>query len=364
MLYFLFTTTKCNLKCAYCEDFPHKQMPAKVEYSLSDLQQFIAGDPDPVFVFYGGEPLINIPYIKEVMDTFDADFVLQSNVTLLDRLPDEYLQRLKSILVSIDGRPETYDQYRGAGMYAKVMRQCQNARERGYQNDLVARMTVSSRSDVYAEVHHLLYDSPVRFDHVYWQLDAGFDGEMSMRWDSFENWLDNSYKPGLTRLTDEWLADMQTESTARGIVPFLGIMHSLNAGTPEHLPIRCGIGHNAFAVATDGKLMGCPVATGDDWNQLGHLHHDSCQDLTGRLEPKGPCETCDIRHICGGRCLIATHNNYWGTNGFDLVCASIRHLVHEMERIQPAVQELVQTHTRIADAFQYPATRWSLEVIP
>ena len=364
MLYFLFTTTVCNLKCSYCEDFPDRRMPGQPSYSLEELERFLEEDSDPVFVFYGGEPLVNIPYIKEVMDRFDAAFVLQTNATLLDRLPDAYLRRLDSILVSIDGRPETYDRYRGKGMYAKIVDRCKRARERGYQGNLVARMTVSSHSDIYAEVRHLLHDCEIDFDHVYWQLDAGFDGDMSLRWKNpdFKSWLEESYKPGLSRLAEEWLDEMRTSGRVGGIVPFLGILHDLKTRTKA--PLRCGIGHSAFSITTDGKLLGCPVATQDAWNQLGDMHTMQSSELPGSLQPKGPCQSCDVLDICGGRCLIATHNNYWGEEGFRQVCESIRHLIGEMERAEPVVSKLLDGRKLSWEPFCYPATRYSLEVIP
>lgn len=362
MLFFLFTTTTCNLKCSYCEDFPQNRMPVKVEYELDQLAQFIENDPDPVFVFYGGEPLVNIPFIQKVMDRFDAGYVLQTNATLLDRLPDKYLMRMESILVSIDGRAQTYDQYRGKGMYAKIVKQCQNARKRGYAKDLVARMTVSSHSDIYNEVNHLMNECEIDFDHVYWQLDAGFDGEMSRRWLDFEGWLESNYKPGLTKLANDWITNMKANKKISGLVPFLGIMQTLR--TREKVPLRCGIGHSSFSITTSGQLLGCPVATGDDWNKLGDLQSTPAHELQGRLKIKGPCQECDIRDICGGRCLISTNNNYWGDAGFRQVCQSIRHLVSEMKRVQPEVEELLQNNTISPAEFKYPATRYSLEVIP
>ena len=73
-------------------------------------------------MFYGGEPLVNTPFVMRVMDLIPtAEFVLQSNCTLLTRFPTSYLLRIKCILASIDGRQETVDGYRGDGVYNKIM---------------------------------------------------------------------------------------------------------------------------------------------------------------------------------------------------------------------------------------------------
>lgn len=55
-------------------------MPAKPTYEFEKLAEFIAGDDDPVFVFYGGEPLLNRPYVCRVMDRF-PDATLCCNPT-------------------------------------------------------------------------------------------------------------------------------------------------------------------------------------------------------------------------------------------------------------------------------------------
>ncbi|GIQ90571.1 hypothetical protein KIPB_013412, partial [Kipferlia bialata] len=71
MIYFLFTTAQCNLTCMYCGGTPEDLcMPVKPTYHVSNLETFIAEDPEPYFVFYGGEPLMNLAYCMSVMDHF------------------------------------------------------------------------------------------------------------------------------------------------------------------------------------------------------------------------------------------------------------------------------------------------------
>jgi len=73
-------------------------------------------DPEPVIGFYGGEPLLAMDFMYEVMDKVSAKaFTLQTNATLLDRIEDRYLYRLYSILASIDGGRMVTDCCRGQG---------------------------------------------------------------------------------------------------------------------------------------------------------------------------------------------------------------------------------------------------------
>ena len=89
MYYFdLFTTNACNLECSYCvQDRARIQ---NASYSMRDLKRYIETFQDEAcIVFYGGEPLLNIDFIKRVTQFFAADnirFGVQSNGTLLNRL--------------------------------------------------------------------------------------------------------------------------------------------------------------------------------------------------------------------------------------------------------------------------------------
>jgi hypothetical protein len=106
MQYHVLTTERCNLSCSYCGGTRIIEgIPLDKDYSISDLKRFIAMDPDPVIGFYGGEPLLAIDRICEIMDAIPAKaFTLQTNGTLLDLLDKGHLKRLHSILT---GRPST-----------------------------------------------------------------------------------------------------------------------------------------------------------------------------------------------------------------------------------------------------------------
>ena len=65
MIYFLFSSSACNLSCTYCGGTPEDlEMPEKVTYDPKILVEKIKKDKDPVIVFYGGEPLMQIPYVE------------------------------------------------------------------------------------------------------------------------------------------------------------------------------------------------------------------------------------------------------------------------------------------------------------
>ena len=166
MLFFLILTKQCNLLCSYCgggSDTP----PKEVQYSIDELKSFLRDDDDPIIEFYGGEPLLRVRQMEEVMNAVPGRFLVQTNGLFLNRIAPTLLPRLHSILVSIDGKKQVTDKERGGGVFDKVMQNSRKLRERGFHGDMIARMTVVRGSDIQENVKHLLDAGP--FDNVHWQ---------------------------------------------------------------------------------------------------------------------------------------------------------------------------------------------------
>lgn len=330
-------------------------MPYEIQYEMEDLRRFIEKDPDAIVAFYGGEPLLRIKLMLRMMDSLPAKrFVVQTNGLFLDNIPLSYLNRLDAILVSIDGREKITDYYRGHGVYRMVVNNVRKIRPY-YKGDLIARMTVSEESDIYEEVKHLL---SLPFDHVHWQLNVVWSPEDS--WHDFDSWVHHSYNPGITRLSELWMNNLK-RGKILGIVPFLGIIKRMLFGG-EGLP--CGAGRDAFSITTDGRILACPIGGEFEWNELGDIWSSEPKELRNSVDVEEPCKSCDIYHICGGRCLFANKERLWGENGFRKICGTVRHIVNEMRRAKSLVEELINRGIFNREDFFYPSFNNTTEIIP
>ncbi|MCE7741694.1 MAG: radical SAM protein, partial [Candidatus Heimdallarchaeota archaeon] len=176
MNWFIITTNRCNLFCTYCQNEPHPDLPIRPSWKVDQLAQFLSEDDAPTICFYGGEPLLFLDLVQEVMDTVPAiHFTLQTNGLLLHKLPTEYLNRFSSILISLDGDEEITDFSRGKGTYQKIVQNIEDIRSRGFQGDLIARMAVHEKSKIFDDVLYLLNTDILTFDNVHWQLDVQWD---------------------------------------------------------------------------------------------------------------------------------------------------------------------------------------------
>jgi putative peptide-modifying radical SAM enzyme len=362
MLYFLSLTKRCNLNCKYCGegDYNKYRIYDRLDSVIEPVFNFLLKDPSPTICFYGGEPLLNIPLLKKVMDTIpQATYLLQTNGLLLHRLKHFYLNKLHTILVSVDGSPDITDYYRGKGTFQTIRSNLRNIKRNGFSGDLIARMTISHKSNIYRDVNFLLALKDPSFDHVHWQLDVIWS-ELK-NWNGFNDWVRTSYNLGITRLVIEWVDYIKNNSKLSGIVPFIGIMKTLLSGAPSEL--RCGAGIDSFAIQTNGSIYACPVCPEFDDFIIGHVTTDKPEDIYRSLSVISPCPTCEVYSICGGRCLFANHHNFWGDN-FSYVCDTVKHLISELKRIQPEIESLINKGVISKADFDYPAINNSCEIIP
>src|SRR4030042_1309113 len=225
MFFHVILTGECNSQCRYCfgeaiDDFEADSSGSEVDYCLPKtmnydvdlLARFCAHDPECVLTFYGGEPLLCVEEIKEIMDGVKAKgFMIQTNGLLLDRLEPKYVNRFHTILVSIDGDEELTDFYRGEGTFKKVIENLRLIKRNGFMGELIARMTVMEQTDIFKQVTWLLDNDEFSFSSVHWQLNAGFWGNDFAR-RNFKRWSETSYIPGLAKLAKFWVDQMDEKS--------------------------------------------------------------------------------------------------------------------------------------------------------
>ena len=329
-------------------------MPEKPIYSISSLQRFLEEDPKVSIAFYGGEPLLNTEFIERVMENIPAEhFIIQTNATLIKKLGERYWHHFDTILLSIDGIREVTDYYRGRGVYNIVLRAAKYLLQIA-DADLIARMTVTEKSDIYRDVLHLL--SLQLFHHIHWQLDVIW----SDRWRAFDKWVNENYIPQLKRLVEWWLSEMETGSV-KGIVPFQGIV-SMYLGCPQPKP-PCGAGSEAYAILTDGSIVACPIAVEVKWARVGNIFKDKPSDLP-KVESLEPCPSCEMYNVCGGRCLYANRERYWGEEGFKKICRISRLLFSYLYGSLPKIKNLLNKGIIKESDLIYPKYLNTTEIIP
>jgi len=374
MFFHVILTTECNLQCRYCfgesfEDFDEDftdfdvdyDLPKKVNYDLALLTEFCSKDPDCVLTFYGGEPLVCTDEIKQIMDSAKPrHFMIQTNGLLLDKLEPDYVNRFHTILVSVDGKEDLTDYYRGVGTFRKVMDNLKLIVKNGYSGELIARMTVMEQTDIYEQVKWLVDNSEFPFSSVHWQLNAGFWANDYAR-RNFKSWSEDSYVLGVERLARFWVDHMERKSEVLKLYPLLGVANSFLFGEKESL-LRCGSGWINYSIQTDGYIVPCPALWGMKNYYLNHISTAHPLKLK-KIFVEAPCSECDLLNICGGRCLYANITKRWSEDAYATVCSTVRGLVNAVKKELPRINQIINNGEVSLNDFKFVKYN-GCEIIP
>lgn len=363
MFFHVILTTECNSQCSYCygeslqdwdDELPGLEvdysLPKKITYPITQLKEFCVNDPYCVLTFYGGEPLLCIDEMKQIMDEVQPTlFMIQTNGLLLDHLEPEYVNRFHTILVSIDGDETLTDFYRGKGTFRKVINNLKLIKKNGFKGELIARMTVMENTDIYKQVKWLLENNEFHFSSIHWQLNAGF-WKTDFERRGFKKWSEESYNPGVQKLVQLWVDNMKDEGVVLRLYPLLGIAESMLSG--ERSLLRCGGGWINYAIQTDGRIIPCPTMWGMKDYYLGHIKTANPLKLSN-VFVKEPCTRCDDLNLCGGRCLYANVMKRWSPKAYNHVCETVHSLTEAVSEQLPRMQELIDEERIKLKDFDY-----------
>lgn len=372
MYFHLYLTDSCNLFCQYCRGkifdtpelkrddiFIDESIPADITWNFNDLYRFLSADPDAVLTFIGGEPTLRPDLICRIMEEAPVTrFMIQTNGTLLHRFSPDIINRFETILISLDGDEKTTDNGRGKGTYRRVMENISHILANGFQNELIARMTVTERTNIRDAVRYLANNPDYSFSSIHWQMDANFWNDYSLR--SFGTWARESYIPGLQLLIRDWVNIIKETGKVPKWYPFIDPVEDLLRGQKTRL--RCGSGYANYTILTDGNIAPCPIMIGMKEFYAGSIT-SSRPDTLSVIPVKGRCETCDILDFCGGRCLYSAIMRPWPKEGADLVYLTVRALYDAITGILPEIQELIKSGNLTIEDFTHEKFN-GCEIIP
>ncbi|HVP26265.1 MAG TPA: TIGR04084 family radical SAM/SPASM domain-containing protein [Candidatus Bathyarchaeia archaeon] len=363
MYFHLILTTQCNLQCKYCygkscddigTDFGDFEidysLPKDLSYPIEWLRDFCKKDPECILTFYGGEPTLCTDKIRQIIDQVPAKrFLIQTNGLFLDKLGAEYVNRLHTILVSVDGNEKLTDHNRGTGVYRRVVENLKKIVNDGFKGEIIARMTVTEDTDIYKQVTWLLENEEFPFSSVHWQLDAGFwKNDFAQR--LFEKWVKESYNPGVKRLAEYWVDNMESSGKVLRLYPFLAVMHSLLYD--EKSLLRCGSGWINYSILTDGNIMPCPIMGGMKDFYVGHIKTAHPLKLR-KIFVSDQCAKCSTLNECGGRCLYANITKLWDDGQYALVCDTVKNLINTLKGEESRVRRLISQGKISSSDFDY-----------
>jgi len=321
--------TGCNLSCTYCykEDLTTpakgKRMTFATAVDAFELLLREAASRERVnLVFFGGEPLTNVPLIRQVVEYAErralevektVDFTLTTNGTLLtEDLIAWFDAHRFGLTVSMDGPRSLHDRNRrtvgGGPTYDVVAERARTLLARYRSRPVGARVTLTAGVTDVVGIHRHLRDELGFFEVGFSPVTAGDAAGHNL--DAHEL---AAVFSGMRRLGEDYVQGALRDENI-GFSNMHQLLTDVAHGMAKALP--CGAGVGMLAVDGDGGLNLChrftgsslptfgTVAGGIDRARLGAFL-EAAQDRAGR-----PCETCRIRHLCAGGCYHESYARY------------------------------------------------------
>lgn len=358
----LFTTLACNLRCSYCSESVGEVRGSAggVSYSLEALDRFVdthLRELEVYVTFYGGEPTLNIGFMQQVMAAYPRfRYQLQTNGTLLHRLPDELCAGLANVLVSVDGGRETTDGYRGRGVYNRVMRNLANVRGK-IAGSLTARVTWSSADTRLDELEGLLE----HFDYLYFQF--------AHRDDVYDEAAMARKRAVLARMIERFFA----APALYPVIPVMGMLRNKlwpDIARAEFTGLtQCRVSTHLINVLPDGAIYPCPDMVWSPEMRQGSVVDNRLARSPLQPHPAMPCEACEAFGFCRRNCMKNLHLAYVAGDAHyrervvEPICELVKFMGREIDRHDPAAW-LARAAPPLVEAVRAAEVYHYVEIMP
>lgn len=358
------TTLQCNFACDYCfqgdhgdyNKHAHKMSPETVARVAAWIEtQLDIVKPESLQVmFFGGEPLLNLPAMYEIAErawrATQARGVRQTMSIITNGLllSPEIINRLKpfgltGVKITLDGDQATHDRMRplrgGQGTFDRIIRnirsiagQVRIAIGGNFDADSVdsypALLDFLKEQDFAKDLSKVAFKPVIRAPQP--AEPARPSNVIPLRVVSDEKPLGGTCMSAAGSSTgthrapapaastpcdscqfmDEKMAFLREETKRRGFPTIDGV----------HMgPCELHRKH-AYTIGPTGDLYACPGFTGDASHAVGHIARSAsaAEEATGaRFDAHSPwrkCGDCSYIPVCGGGCSVASHTELGDMN--------------------------------------------------
>jgi len=318
----------CNLGCSYCfaaqGDYgaPRQMMDETTARRSVDFLLRNSGDSDSVtLVFFGGEPLMNLPLIRRLVAYANdagekagkkVEFSVTTNATYLTPEVIKFLSESEiGVAVSIDGPKKYHDLRRtyksGLGSYDMIHPRVLDLLRNHKTRRVAARATLTH--------------GVTAVEECFWHLkemgfhEVGFAPVTSADRDDYALTPSELWEiMGAFRRLSQLYVEKAAANEYLGFSNLSNLLSELQAGIVKTYP--CGAGLGLLGVGAKGDLYLCHRFLESPEHRLGSVYDgldlDKQADFLEKahLSHKAPCQTCWVRHICSGGCHHEAHARY------------------------------------------------------
>ena len=316
----------CNLNCSYCFASQGKYHGDRAVMSFEVGKQALdflvahsAGRRNLEVDFFGGEPLLNMQVVKDLVAyarSIEKEtgknfrFTLTTNGMLIDDDVIDFANReCSNVVLSLDGRKEIHDRFRvdyaGRGSWEQIVPKFQKLVEaRGGKNYYMRGTFTHANPDFLKDIEEMLR---LGFTELSMEPVVCAPGDPSELTEEDMPIVMEQYE----RLAERML---QRHKEGRPFT-FYHYMIDLKGGPCIYKRVSgCGSGTEYMAVTPWGDLYPCHQFVGDEKFKLGNVwdgvdNHEIQKEFAAcNVYSREECRTCWARLYCSGGCAANAYH--------------------------------------------------------
>jgi len=344
----LSVTHDCNLRCKYCyagEKF-NQSMDIETAKKIVDFSFIITPkDQEINFSFFGGEPLLQLPLIKEVIAYIESKsyvnpltYSITTNGTIInDEIIDFVNDKHIKLCISIDGSEHIHDKNRvdknGHGSLQSIM---QNMKR--ISNEL----NYYQVNAVYGPETIEYLDETVKF------FIKNNIRNIHLNPDILATWKEESF-PKITEMYGK-VGSIYIDAYKNNKEIAINLLDSkiilFFKGGYESKD-KCGMGETEFGFAPSGNVYPCERLIGNDTNKemmMGNIHTGinplmRCTIGKKRGNSNEECVNCPVQKYCMNWCGCTNYNMTGSSDKVDaMLCHSERSAISVAKYVFEALQ--------------------------
>lgn len=327
------TTSKCNLKCIHC----YANVTSSDELRTDEANAFLddlAGMKIPMLLFSGGEPLLrkDLYELASYISSKGIMCSLSTNGTLID---EDVAQKIKEsgisyAGVSIDGKAETNDNFRGVnGAFDKAFQGLLNSKNAGLMTGIRFTVTKYNLDDVPYIIDLLAENDIPRFCLYHLVPSGRVDLKDDISLKERRKLIDWLYDKAVQLYDDGYRTEILTvDNPVDGIYTYLKLKETDEKMAEQALELLKYRGGDSSGFRLSNVDMFGDVHPNQFWwdytignvkeKNFSDIWLNPTDDLVRKLRDKaqylrGRCGKCKFKEICGGfRLRAMRYGDLWG----------------------------------------------------
>jgi radical SAM protein with 4Fe4S-binding SPASM domain len=307
---------KCNLNCPYCfaqteKDFHFDNFTEK---DIERIANFLINkNPDETsiinLIFFGGEPLLNLPVIKFTINHFKEKYPqrriaysITTNGTIMN---NEIIQLFKennfAILLSLDGPDNEFNLRKfknGKSSVSKVIENINLLKQNNIEIEI--RATLVSNNPYIMETYDFFEQLAIPFNIVFAYVS---ENKTNTNLSSYDNRALQYIEIQFEKLLHYYVKKLENKepiynASLNQIVDVVRFRIIKN--------IVCGAGINYYTIMSNGDIFACAHLMNEPQYKMGNIESDAINKrlvAPVHIENIKECKTCWAKYLCLGGCI-------------------------------------------------------------